>query len=235
MKTYSNLYKDKKLNAWLDISTYCNAACPQCHRTNPDGLAKVGWLPLIQWSLSDFKKAFPLKTLERIGNFNFCGTWGDPIMNKDILEICKYIIENSRCWIFINTNGSFRDDFWWTHLGYTIEGRGRVVFDIDGTNQQMHSYYRQKTDLSKILKNMKAYSQFGSVAIFTVVYKHNEDHLEAINKMVKDICTIKEHLCVPSDRAHHIERFKFRKNKQNHYLEHSPKYGMSKQGTAFNL
>ena len=82
-------------------------------------------------------------------------------MNKDILEICEYIIEIQECWIFINTNGSFRDEFWWTHLGYIIRDRGRVVFDVDGTTQEMHSHYRQKTDLDKILKNMKAYSEFG--------------------------------------------------------------------------
>jgi len=45
MKTYSDLYKNKKINAWLDITTNCNAACPQCHRTDPKTLKKVGWLP----------------------------------------------------------------------------------------------------------------------------------------------------------------------------------------------
>ena len=56
MKHYSTLYASRKLNVWLDISTYCNAACPQCHRTNANGLSKVNWLPLIQWSLKEFKK-----------------------------------------------------------------------------------------------------------------------------------------------------------------------------------
>ena len=41
MKTYKELYQRRKLNAWLDITTFCNAACPQCHRTNPETLNKV--------------------------------------------------------------------------------------------------------------------------------------------------------------------------------------------------
>ena len=102
MKHYSTLYASRKLNVWLDISTYCNAACPQCHRTNANGLSKVNWLPLIQWSLKEFKKAFPEETMKHIKDFQFCGTWGDPIMNKDVLEICEYIINNSKCWVFIN-------------------------------------------------------------------------------------------------------------------------------------
>ena len=235
MKYYHNLYKLRRINAWVDLTTYCNAACPQCHRTNPNGLGKVDWLPLTQWSLEDFKKAFPIKTLIHIKNFNFCGTWGDPIMNKDILEICEYIIKSSRCFVYINTNGSFRDEFWWEHLGYIIKDRGRLVFDIDGTTQEMHSHYRQKTDLNKILKNIKAYSQFGDIDVFTIIYKHNEDYLKDISKMVNDITPVKEHYFIPSDRAHHIDKFKFIKNGKEEFLEHSPKYGLSKQRTTIKL
>ena len=221
---------------WLDITTYCYAACHQCHRTNPNGLGKVDWLPLTQWSLEDFKKAFSPHNMLHIKNFNFCGTWGDPIMAKDILKICEYIIENSKCWIFINTNGSFRDEFWWTHLGYIIRDRGRVVFDVDGTTQEMHSHYRQKTDLDKILKNMKAYSEFGFANAFTIIYKHNEDYLEDISKMLNDVCPIDNHQFVPSDRAHHIDKFIFfNKAGEQKYLEHSPKYGLKAYRSALKM
>jgi len=235
MKTYSDVYKQRKLNVWLDISTYCNAACPQCHRTNPETLNKVDWLPLVQWSLEQFKMAFPVKTLKHIKNVQICGTWGDPGMNKDLLEICKYIIDNSNAFIFINTNGSMRDEFWWTHLGYIIKDRGRTIFCVDGIDQEMHSHYRQKTDLDTVLENMKGYGKWGRVGVFTVIYKHNEDYLKQINEMVKDVVVVEEHLCVPSDRAHHIDVFKFYKDGELNTLEHSPKYGKNKQGAAFTL
>lgn len=233
--TYKEIYQRNKLNAWLDITTFCNAACPQCHRTNPATLNKIDWLPLIQWSFKDFKKAFPIKTLKHIKNFNFCGSLGDPIMNKDIFKMCKYIIDNSDCFIFINTNGSIRDEFWWTHLGYIIKNRGRVVFDIDGTTQEMHSHYRQKTDLKLILNNMKAYCQYSTAEVFTVIYKHNEDHLKEIYSMVNNLIGDHYHLFVPSDRAHHIEKFKFLKDGEEKFLEHSPKYGRSAQRTQLTI
>ena len=88
-------YKDYFLIAWIDITTYCNAACPQCHRTNPDNLNKVDWLPLVQWSLKDFMISFTTEDMIKIDKFELCGTWGDPIMNKDVKEIIEYIIENS--------------------------------------------------------------------------------------------------------------------------------------------
>ena len=139
------------------------------------------------------------------------------------------------CYIIINTNGSMRDVFWWTHLGYIIKDRGRVVFDIDGIDQEMHSHYRQKTDLNTILKNMKAYSQFGFVNVFTVVFKHNEDHLKDISKMVNDIVPVDNHQFVPTDRAHWINKFKFYKDGELKILEHSPKYGKNQQGYSFEL
>jgi MoaA/NifB/PqqE/SkfB family radical SAM enzyme len=236
MKTYSNLYKDKKLNAWLDITTNCNAACPQCHRTNPRTLKKANWIPLIQWSLEEFKIAFPIKTLAHIDRLNFCGTLGDPMMCKDIFEICEYIIKESECYIIINTNGSMRTEFWWQHLGYIIGyDRGHMIFDIDGSTQEMHEFYRQKTNLDKIIKNMKAYSLYGHAGVFTVVFKHNEDYLKDIHKMVDDIIGDHYHLFVPSDRAHHIEKFKFYKNDEPMFLEHSSKYGLSPQRTHLEI
>jgi len=36
---YKTLYDTDQISMWLDLSTYCNAACPQCHRTDANGLA----------------------------------------------------------------------------------------------------------------------------------------------------------------------------------------------------
>ena len=71
--------------------------------------------------------------------------------------------------------------------------------------------------------------------IFTVVYKHNEDYLKEIYYMVSDIIGKHQHCFVPSDRAHHIEKFKFYKDGEEQFLEHSPKYGKSTQRTFFEL
>ena len=69
------------------ITNLCNARCPQCQRTDRNGLGTVSTLPLTTWSLNDFKKRFTVKCLQDISEVSFCGTWGDPLMAKDIEPI----------------------------------------------------------------------------------------------------------------------------------------------------
>jgi len=197
---YAQLYKKSDIVMWLDISTHCNAKCPQCHRTNPDGLEKVDWLPLVQWSLEDFQKAFPPSVLLSIDGFEICGTWGDPVMNKEIYEIVEYIIKHCFAWIQINTNGSIREEEWWWKLGTLGDRRLDIIFDIDGVTQEQHSHYRQNTNLEKILNNMKTLSfTKASATVFTVVFKHNRKSLYDIAELCKDYGA-KQIMFVPSNR-----------------------------------
>ena len=182
------MWPQKYFNIFADISTFCNAGCPQCHRTNRNGLGKADWLPLIQWSLDEFKQAYPKSTLDLTENIQLCGTWGDPIMNKDILDICKYVIDTSSLpSIRINTNGSIRDeDFWW-ELGVSCGKRLNVIFGIDGKDYYQHQLYRKFTDLNKILNNMKTISMTRAKAISqTIVFEHNQDDIHEIKQMCLD-------------------------------------------------
>lgn len=174
------------LDVTMDISTYCNAGCPQCHRTNPDGLGKADWLPLIQWSLEEFKQAIAIEDFKYIKRISFVGTWGDSIMNKDIFEIVEYVISNSVP-VSIETNGSIRDENWWWNFGIMGGSLLSVRFDIDGVNQEMHAKYRRFTDLDKVLNNMNMLAQTkAKVGSQTVIFKHNENYLEEILQLCKD-------------------------------------------------
>lgn len=205
-----DLYPPRKLVAWIDLSTFCNAACPQCHRTDPNGLGKQDWLPLLQWSLDQFKAAFPLEVLHRYDWFEFCGTWGDPVMNKDLFDICKYIIENSTSQVQINTNGSIRDADWWWNLGVFGKDRLHVWFDIDGIDAEMHTKYRQKTDFEKLKENIISYTSTGAQAHFmTVVFMHNEDYLYEIETLARSLGITGLHYYTKSNRFHKGDAFEF--------------------------
>lgn len=208
--SYRDLYKARDLIAWVDLSTYCNAACPQCHRTDTNGLDKVGWLPLIQWTLNQFKKAFPREKLFHYQRFEFCGTWGDPVMNKDLLDIVKYVTANSSATIQINTNGSIRDEDWWWELGTVGGDRLQVWFDVDGTTQEMHSHYRRKTDLSKIKENIEAYcSTRAKSYAMVIVFEHNQDHLWEIETMLREWGIKEKILFTESNRFYKGDTFEF--------------------------
>lgn len=195
-----SLWDPNNIKVFLDISTYCNAGCPQCHRTNPNGLGKADWLPLIRWDLKTFKQAFPTEEIYKVTRFKFCGTWGDPIMCKGLLEMCEHIINNSNAEISIDTNGSIRDSDWWWRLGVLCGDRLEVVFAIDGIDQEMHQKYRRFTNLEKVLDNMEtlSYTQ-ANICSQTILFKHNQEYKEQIMQLVKQYGS-KRHSFVISDR-----------------------------------
>jgi len=192
----------KKPIAWIDISTYCNAGCPQCHRTDPNGLGKIGWLPLIQWSFESFKKAWTIENLNAISQFEICGTWGDPLMCKDIYKICEYIIKESDVSILMNTNGGMRDDDFWWELGLLgNKNRMQIIFDVEGINQEMHSHYRRKVNFEKLKQNIQSFTAAGGNALaHVIVFKHNEDYIEQILDMCYNELDMTHHVVQLSNR-----------------------------------
>lgn len=185
--TWYDHWKNKNLTVDVEPTTYCNAACPQCHRTDQNTLKTAEWLTESSWTLEDFKQMFPVEAMEGIKVFNMHGTYGDPMMCKDLVEICDYIIQNSNSWITINTNGSMRsNDFWW-NLGTACGERLHIVFAVDGIDQEMHSKYRRNTELKKVLENMETISATKAlVTTYTVIFKHNQDHWEEIKQLCID-------------------------------------------------
>jgi MoaA/NifB/PqqE/SkfB family radical SAM enzyme len=188
----------------LDTTTRCNAKCPMCHRTNPKGLDKVDWLPLTQWTFDDFKRAFSPVDLKLITSISFCPTWGDAMMSNHTYNMVEYIFEhNPLCRVTIDTNGSIRDETWWWEFGLLSKsGKYNLIinFDVDGTTQEMHSKYRQNTNLQKVLNNMKAFAETRSKAyVQTIVFKHNQPYLNDIEKLVKEHGA-SQHTHVYSDR-----------------------------------
>lgn len=166
------------------ITNLCNARCPQCQRTDRNGLGTVSTLPLTTWSLNDFKKRFTVKCLEDISEVSFCGTWGDPLMAKDIEPIVHYIIDNSRANIMITTNGSIRTDKFYWDLGIYCGRRLSMVIDVDGIDEQMHQKYRRGTSLRKSLDALTSLSQTKAIPLSqSIIFKHNEDYKDQIKEL----------------------------------------------------
>ena len=168
----------------VNITNLCNARCPQCQRTDRNGLGIVSALPLTTWSLNDFKKKFNVKCLEDISEVSFCGTWGDPLMAKDIEPIVHYIIDNSRANIIITTNGSIRTDKFYWDLGVYCGRRLSMVIDVDGIDEQMHQKYRRGTSLKKSLEALQSLSQTKAIPLSqSIIFKHNEDYKDQMKEL----------------------------------------------------
>lgn len=227
MRYYKDIYKEKDLTIFVDISTYCNAGCPECHRTEiqAGGLGKIGWLPLVQWSLEEFKNAYDEDLIRATKTWEICGTWGDPAMCKDLYEICKHILMvNPYTEITVDTNGSIRPISWWKKMGELSHFcKGEIIrfdFALEGITQEMQEKYRRKTELNKILANIKAYTEAGGRAKgFCVVHKHNQNYLNEIMDLAKSVgCETVDY--VESNRFYSGPQFHFvNENGEDDYLE----------------
>ncbi len=73
-----------------EITSACNAACPQCPR-NYYGSYTWPNLPIVQIDLDWVKKYLPESVWLSMRRIDFCGTYGDPIMNNNLISIIEWI------------------------------------------------------------------------------------------------------------------------------------------------
>jgi len=169
----------------LEITTKCNAKCPQCARENPRLFNKINDINEI--SLVDFIELFDVNFIKQLDKVLLCGNFGDPATAKSTLEIFKYIRSiNSSITLGMNTNGSVRNIRWWQTLGEMLSGNtDYCVFSIDGLADTNH-IYRQNTNFTKIIDNVIAFINAGGNAHWDMlVYKHNSHQVNDANAMAK--------------------------------------------------
>lgn len=159
----------------IELTTKCNASCPNCPR-NFLGSKPHEWILNDEMDLEKFQKYFPPSFLEQIKMITFCGSYGDPSLCTQLIEIIeytnKYDVE-----IKINTNGSTRTPIFWRDLANTLNDKSYVIFSIDGLEDTNH-FYRQNTSWSKIIENVKAFNEKGLSSWEFLVFKHNEHQKE---------------------------------------------------------
>ena len=162
----------------LEITTYCNAACPQCPR-NISGGSVNPHMPLCHLSRETIDRAFTLELCKRTRQIFFCGSYGDPIVHPDFLNILRdFRSKNPKLWLYIHTNGGVHDTAWWAELAEILNGYGKIDFGIDGLEDTNHLYRRGvKFDIA--INNAQAFIQAGGKAQWNyIVFKHNEHQIE---------------------------------------------------------
>jgi MoaA/NifB/PqqE/SkfB family radical SAM enzyme len=169
----------------IEITTLCNAACPQCPR-NINGDEVNPHLPLVHLSKDIVDQAFPTELVQQLRQIFFCGSYGDPIAHPDFLEILRDFRRKSpTVWLYLHTNGGIRGKSWWAELAKIINGYGKIDFGIDGLSDTNH-LYRKNVNFNKVIENAAAFIVAGGRAQWSfIVFKHNEhqvDEAEALSK-----------------------------------------------------
>jgi MoaA/NifB/PqqE/SkfB family radical SAM enzyme len=171
----------------LEITNNCQASCPMCSR-NHHGGQENPLIKLNSWTLEDFKTIVSLEVLAQIEAISFCGNFGDPLLNKDLLDMCKYVTDTTpHLQVRIHTNGSIRDTSWWTELASALPKNHTVIFGVDGLEDTNH-IYRIGTSFKKIMENAQAFINAGGIADWTfIVFKHNEHQVSAAEEKAKEL------------------------------------------------
>ena len=167
----------------LEISTRCNAACPECPR-NFRGVDIVDTYPVCDMSLDQAKQIFTVPFLQQLEQVLINGNYGDFITARDGLEIVEYFVAaNPRLKIIISTNASGRPHIW-RQLG---ELGVEVQFRIDGL-ADTHHLYRQYTNFELILENALKFIQAGGRAVWAMIkFDHNKHQISQAEILSKSM------------------------------------------------
>lgn len=171
----------------LEITNNCQASCPMCARNRNGGLENP-LLKLTDWTLEEFKVIMSKEVLNQLIGFYFCGNFGDPILNKDLIEMCRYATSvNPDLNIRIHTNGGARSVEWWQELVGALPKQHNVVFALDGL-EDTHHLYRIGTSFKNVLKNAQAFIQAGGTAEWCFIkFKHNEHQVDEAKRMAEKL------------------------------------------------
>lgn len=167
----------------IEITTHCNAACPQCPR-NINGGEVNPHMPLVSLSRQVIDQRFSTELVQRLRQIFFCGSYGDPIAHPDFLDILRDFRRKSpTVWLYLHTNGGIRSPEWWAELAGILNGYGKIDFGIDGLEDTNH-LYRRNVKWDKLMANCSAFISAGGKAQWNyIVFRHNEHQVDAAERL----------------------------------------------------
>lgn len=182
------MYKYNEITSLhVELSTLCQASCPMCARNNHGGLPNPKLIET-NMDLDFYKNTFTSEFLQQIKSLSFCGNFGDPILNNNLIPVIRYTVEqNPEIDIHVHTNASARNVEWWDELARTLPKNHLVLFGIDGL-EDTHSLYRIGTNFNHIIRNAKSFIGAGGRARWNfITFKHNEHQMEECRVLAKEL------------------------------------------------
>jgi MoaA/NifB/PqqE/SkfB family radical SAM enzyme len=171
----------------IEVTTYCNAACPQCPR-NINGAGLNPYLTLNHLPQSVIDQTFSKEICSRTRQIFFCGSYGDPIMHPNFLEILKdFRSKNPTLWLYIHTNGGVHNVDYWESIAKILNGYGQIDFGIDGLEDTLH-LYRKNVKYKKVIENASAFINAGGRAQWNfIIFRHNEHQVNDAQQVAKQL------------------------------------------------
>ncbi len=203
----------------VDFTSHCNAMCGNCSR-NIDGIKVNPNMPLGHMTMDTWKNI--IDNAKGIKEIIFNGSYGDPLMNPNLVPALKYA-RKLRCSIMIHTNGGKGSPNLWRMLAQELKDfpQGVVTFSIDGLEDTNH-LYRRHVVWENLINNVKAFIDNGGLARWRMlVFKHNAHQVEQAEQLSKDMGFVKFDInggytftAIDSIASEAIEKFKATKKEE---------------------
>lgn len=167
----------------FELSTRCNAYCPGCPRYVNSSTVLQPNLIQDNISFTQFKSWCSPNTLnEKVKRIMFCGNYGDPVANPEIVEILDYVVTHIHkdAYIVMNTNGGLGSTKQWKDIGNILKNNDKykVFFSVDGLEETNH-LYRRGVLWNRVDENIRAYTSTGAKGIWDyLVFEYNKHQVE---------------------------------------------------------
>lgn len=155
----------------LELTTYCNAACPLCYRNYKSFNAH--YPKHKERPLNEIIEQ--LDTYTNLKYVRLVGSISEPTLHKQFLELVKYIKQKNVI-IELCTNGDTHNPEWWGKLAKELSNNDSVYFTICGSTQELHETYRTRTKLQNILDNAREFRKYRNIDYAQCIrFKYNDD------------------------------------------------------------
>jgi len=167
----------------IEVTSYCNAACPQCPRNDLGGTVNP-YMPLTHLDRRVIDCAFTVDLCQRLRQIFFCGSYGDPIMHPDFLDILRdFRRKNATLWLYLHTNGGVHDSDYWREVANIMDGHGQIDFGIDGLADTL-GIYRRNVNFDHVMANAQAFIDAGGRAQWNfIVFRHNQHQVNTAKEL----------------------------------------------------
>jgi hypothetical protein len=193
----------------VEITSNCNSRCLDCGRF-VKGTDTIN--PYVQvgrngnMSFETFKRVFDTTILQNARYVNFTGTYGEATIHPEfqawaawlgdaVNEYADKRVSNgleSKLAFIIETNGGLHTPSWWEELANTIKSKyhpySRIIFGIDGTDDETHQKYRRGVSWHSVMANAEAVRAVGVRDEWSMIeFAHNEHQLALAEQMAAEI------------------------------------------------
>lgn len=170
----------------LESTDVCQAACVLCARETDPAFDKNRKHHL---HIDQVLNVFDSEQIAKLEKMFMCGNYGDPAAGRYTLDLYREFRRiNPDIVLGMNTNGAIQSTVWWFELARILnQSRDYVVFSIDGLESTNH-VYRKNVSWNKVMQNALAFIDAGGSAHWDMlVYRHNQDQVEACEQLARDM------------------------------------------------